>query len=262
MGLSKAKGNMYKWATHTHRHLVGRCPHRCKYCYVQDIDKKLQARFGRPPLYAGDPQFKTDELDVNYGAGKTIFIEHMGDMFANAIPADWINHILAHCNMYKNNRYIFQTKNPLRAYDFCVMESIPKTALIGTTIETNRAEVIAQYTEAPSIPCRVSGIAQIMRLGWETFITIEPIMKFDLAIFSSMLIEAKPSFINIGADSKGCNLPEPSSIEILNLINALRDAGIEVNLKDNLKRLFYWQGVGTGHRKEIGEALLKKPTGV
>jgi hypothetical protein len=49
--------------------------------------------------------------------------------------------------------------------------------------------------------------------------------------------EADPDFINIGADSKGHNLPEPAADEIHELINALRREGYQVNLKKNLKRI-------------------------
>ncbi len=45
----------------------------------------------------------------------------------------------------------------------------------------------------------------------EVMVTIEPIMDFDLEPFVEMIKNTKPKFVNIGADSKGHNLPEPSS---------------------------------------------------
>ena len=74
-------------------------------------------------------------------------------------------------------------------------------------------------------------------LGFETFITVEPIMEFDLDPFLQLLCDARPKFVNIGADSKHKRLPEPEGYKVLQLIAALRDAGIEVREKSNLARL-------------------------
>ena len=35
MGLTKSKGNMYPWVTHTHANLGGECPHKCRYCILK-----------------------------------------------------------------------------------------------------------------------------------------------------------------------------------------------------------------------------------
>jgi hypothetical protein len=55
--------------------------------------------------------------------------------------------------------------------------------------------------------------------------------------FVAMLIEARPSFINVGADSKRKRLLEPTAAEVRQLIAKLRAAGIEVREKPNLKRI-------------------------
>ena len=92
MPLTKAAGNMYNWITHTHAHLRGACPHHCHYCYVQSIEKHW-----RSGHHAGPIRLKESELAVNYGHGKTIFIEHTTDLFADAVPDDTIRRILNHC---------------------------------------------------------------------------------------------------------------------------------------------------------------------
>ena len=79
MPLVKSKGNMYDWVTHMHTHLGGQCPHKCSYCYVQ------RNRFGVNPKYQGDLRIISQELNVNYGSDKILFIEHMNDMFANGM---------------------------------------------------------------------------------------------------------------------------------------------------------------------------------
>ena len=70
-----------------------------------------------------------------------------------------------------------------------------------------------------------------------TFITIEPIMDFDVPVIGQWLMEIRPEFINIGADSKRHGLPEPSADKIMALIDVLNAAGIEIREKHNLERL-------------------------
>jgi len=74
--LRKAQGNMYSWCSHVNTHLSGECPHKCTYCYAQKGVAKLSGR------YKGEPRLDESELNINYGNGKTIFIEHMNDLFA------------------------------------------------------------------------------------------------------------------------------------------------------------------------------------
>ena len=69
------------------------------------------------------------------------------------------------------------------------------------------------------------------------FLSIEPILDFDLDIFVQMLKEINPSYISIGADSKNHNLPEPSKEKIKELIDSCR-CFTEVKIKDNLVRLY------------------------
>ena len=224
MALKKSKGNMYDWVTHTHSHLAGECPHKCSYCYVQ------RNRFGVSPRYKGESRLIETELDVDYGSGKTIFIEHMNDMFAASIPVNWIYSILRHCNKYPNNCYVFQTKNLERAHWF--LASFPPKFMMGTTIESN---YIYRGTQAPPPEERYKGMLKFK--GQKTFVTIEPIMDFD-RVLSSWIISIKPSFVNIGADSKGCGLVEPSPEKILRLIEKLNENEITIRRKTNLKRLF------------------------
>lgn len=224
MPLKKSVGNMYPWVTHVHTHLGGECPHKCLYCYVG------RNKWGRADRYKGEPQLIKKELDVNYGAGNTIFIEHMSDMFAEAIKVEWIRDIFAHCKQYKNT-YVFQTKNPERAYNF--IDDFPQKFLIGTTIETNRE---IKISKAPHPIYRYLGIKKF-KGKVDIFITIEPIMDFDVQTLSIWIARANPLFVNIGADSKNTGLIEPSTDKIRQLINLLKAENITIKKKTNLQRL-------------------------
>ena len=173
-----------------------------------------------------------NELSVRYGSGKTIFIEHMNDLFAEAVPIELIDVILSHCREWPDNTYVFQTKNPARMAAI-PLDWWPSKRIIGTTIETNRPFVSA-VSNAP--PTEQRAYAMKMLAG-RKFITVEPILEFDVAELATMIIDAKPEFANIGADSKGHGLPEPAYTKVEALIRALRRGGIEVKEKHNLERL-------------------------
>jgi len=72
MPLIKSTGNMYSWVTDMHTHLGGDCPHACSYCYVNTGFMNTP----RPKRYCGPLRLIEQEFNVNYGTGKTIFIEH------------------------------------------------------------------------------------------------------------------------------------------------------------------------------------------
>jgi DNA repair photolyase len=169
--------------------------------------------------------------------GKKIFVAHTSDLFAQEVPEDIIKWVLERCNMYPRNEYVIQTKNPARMLEYLYM--MPKENFeLGTTIESDDEELLATYSKAPAPVERLISMAFLKSKGYNTFITIEPIMKMKSASeFARMLVNAKPNFINIGADSKKSKLPEPSKEEIEKLIDVLGSDGVEIKIKTNLARL-------------------------
>lgn len=233
MPLTHATGNMYSWVTHCHTHLRGACPHACAYCYV----RAMARRFPRlRDLYTGPIRIDPAELDIPYGGGKTIFLEHLHDLFADAIPAKYIRAILDHACAWSGNRYILQTKNPARIgrlLDTHVPISNALTSglfIVGTTIETNRT---------CDAPIRAMALRILKStFGFRTFLTIEPIQAFDEKALLMLIIHANPDTINIGADSKRHRLPEPTPAALRDLIAALDQLPeVTVNLKPNLHRI-------------------------
>jgi protein gp37 len=149
---------MYPWVTHTHCHLGGECPQRCSYCYVNSFP------FGRPEKYKGQLRLIEKEFDVQYGIGKTIFVENCNDLFATNVPQEFINKIIK-------------------------------------------------------------------------FVTIEPVLDFDVDVLAGWIAEIRPEFLNLGADSKRNNLPEPTVEKVMELVDKLKEYGIELREKHNLQRL-------------------------
>jgi hypothetical protein len=72
-------------------------------------------------------------------------------------------------------------------------------------------------------------------------VSVEPIMDFDLDEFVILIRNCKPTFVSIGADSKGHHLSEPSYDKIRQLITRLGEF-TEVREKSNLSRLKLKQG--------------------
>jgi len=227
MALRKFKkgSNMYEWVTHGHTHLGGECSHKCKYCYV---DNPIG---GRSPRYSGPVRLLEEELEVPYHAGKVIFIEHMNDLFAADVPDEFIKRIIAHTVVFPYNTYVFQTKNPQRMLHW--QKFMPKECILGTTIETNREMDIS---EAPSPFFRYQAMKNVPK-EFKRFLTIEPVLDFDVNEFAKWIGEINPDYINLGADSKNHNLPEPTVEKVMELVEVLHGLGVELREKSNLERL-------------------------
>ena len=229
-GLTKSKGNMYDWVSHTHTHLSGACEHACSYCYVKAMSKRFPVMMEK---YGGEIRIEPGSLEVNYGEGKTIFIDHLNDLFGLGVPDGFIKAVAGHCMRYSNNEYVLQSKNPERMALY--VDDFPAGTLFGATIESDVWHDVMGM--APHPLDRFRGMHVLAYRGVETFITIEPVLDFGVDRFLDMLQAASPSFVNIGADSKGHGLFEPSYHKIMQLYERLIESGIEVRKKTNLERL-------------------------
>lgn len=218
MALNKSTGHMYSWVTDTFNIVKGQCEHACAYCYMHQDRLK--------PLRLDGKEFKTD-----LNQGKFIFVGSSTDMFAKSVPDEWIFKVMGFCNTF-HPQYLFQSKNPERIYNCAWV--LPHRSTIATTLETNRE--MPEISKAPSPSERAHWMGQIKRYDLKTTVTIEPIMQFDLQPFLSLIRECQPSWVSVGADSKGHKLPEPSKDEVIALIHELEQF-TKVERKKNLKRI-------------------------
>ena len=168
MALTKSRGNMYPWVDFTWNPIKGACQFSCPYCYVKSIDRYKKWEV---PCHLDEK-----ELTTNLGNGRTIFVGSMGDMWGPWVPKKWIDEVLMRCAAYPENEYVFQSKNPGRFSEF-VFTRATRT-LLGTTIETNRYPAGFQ-TKASLIEERVGAMINLYPM--RRFVTIEPIMDFDLS---------------------------------------------------------------------------------
>jgi DNA repair photolyase len=175
-------------------------------------------------------RFDEKELNTNLGKDNFIFVGSGCDMWAENIPVEWIGKTINHCRKY-DNKYLFQTKNPCNFIDI----DFPENTILCTTIESNR-NYFEIYNNAPKIENRI-GAFEFFSNVLKT-ITIEPILDFDVDELLKIIIDINPFQVNIGADSKGHNLPEPSKEKLIEFIKLI-PGNIKVFKKDNLKRLLY-----------------------
>ena len=240
MNKNKPNGNMYNWITDTANPLAGECYHECVYCYVDRL-KKMRPAINKK--YSGEIRLSENGFKKISGKEKFIFVCDMTDLFAEDVKIDHIISILTKCSQKPENRYLFQTKNPGRLFDnwqlksgegIQILDFIPENSVIATTIESNVSHV-NYMGNTPHPNLRAEWLSMID--GFEKHITIEPIMRFDLEEFVQILKLAKPTQINIGADTGRNNLPEPTKKEIEGLIEEIRKFST-FKLKDNMKRLF------------------------
>lgn len=216
MGLNVSKGNMYSWVTHTWNTVKGQCPHDCQYCYMHKWGKQK-------PIRLDESEFKTD-----LGDGNIIFVGSSCDLFADSVPTAWIEKTMRHCCKF-DNIYLFQSKNPV---GFTRAMFFPEKTRLCTTIETNRwYPEIMRDSPIPSVRS-----LNLSSYGWDKYITIEPIMDFDIEQLISLIRRCNPVQVNIGADSGNNGLPEPSKEKLLQLIDALKEFTV-IDQKRNLNRL-------------------------
>jgi DNA repair photolyase len=222
VSLNIAKGNMYPWITHTWNTVKGACPHGCSYCYMKRWGKQR-------PAYFDKREMKTD-----LGEGNFIFVGSSCDMFAADIPEAWIGQTLRKC-WDSNNKYLFQTKNPKRLMGLDGMEiMLPYHSTVCTTIETNR--VYPEIMQRSPTPENRVIYLSVLSKALPRFVTIEPIMDFDLEPLVELVRRCEPEQVNIGADSGGHHLPEPSRGQVEALIGELGKF-TRVERKANLARL-------------------------
>ena len=222
MGLNNQKGNMYGFVTHTWNTVKGECPHGCHYCYMKRFGNLKPVRFDK------------SELNTDLGNGNFIFVGSSCDMWADSISYDWIKTTLIHCKTHWGNTYLFQSKNPERFLSF--QHLLLSGSWVGTTIESNRW--LDEMGDAPHPRKRASIIYDLATVNaFQTFVTIEPIMDFDLDAMEMLIRQMLPRQVNIGANTNHrVKLPEPSAEKVIELIESIQPI-TTVRIKTNLKRI-------------------------
>jgi len=217
---------MFKSVTKTWNPFTG-CKFNCIYCWARDL---ALGRLKNSQRYATGfiPSFHPEELKKKFKPGDFVFVSDMGDI--TFCPSGNLDDILGVIEDNQRTDFLIQTKGVKLFQRPGIVW--PKNVYHGMTIETNRDTT--HYSRAPLPFQRYS--AMIFDKHPHKFISIEPIMRFMLSEMIAFVKDISPSFVVIGADSKGHNLDEPPTENINSLINELNKL-TKVIVKDNLKRL-------------------------
>jgi len=216
-------GNMYEGVV-TWNPLAGECPHRCGYCSSHSFMRYPE--FAKK--YSGELRFIYSHPEKPKD-GQVVFVVGQNDLFAKAVPDSFIEQTINICKRF-DYTYLFQSKNPERFIEF--LGHFPPRTILCTTIETNNW--YEQMGTAPVPSLRARAMNKIT--GYEKHVTIEPVMSFNLNHLLFLIRMCHPSVVNLGADSKRHNLPEPSREDVLALIYELKKFTV-VKQKSNLERL-------------------------
>lgn len=238
MGLNKAGGEMYPWADWTYNPLGGACPHDCSYCYMKRPPVCWSEKY-KGPQRVWEKEMKTklsglglnrrEELDF-VGTMPVIFVCSGNDL--GTAPMDVKRRILKKCSEAPDNWYLLQSKAPKGFLD--VEEDFPPNVILGTTIETNNADLLKSISKAPSAWVRV--IQMTLFSDYHKMVSVEPMLACDPKLLALMIREIDPDFVSLGADSKAHDLPEPSREDVLDLIHRVEEFTF-IKKKGNLDRL-------------------------
>lgn len=125
--------------------------------------------------------------------------------------------------------FYLQSKKPefLKPY----LKSLPDNVIVVTTLETNRDEGYALVSKAPPPTERFKHFIALDHP--RKVLTIEPVMDFDVDVFTNWVLRIKPEYIWLGYNSheKSVKLPDPSPEKLQDFVARLIKAGIEVRGK-------------------------------
>jgi len=225
--LNKAKGRMFKSVGWTWNPLAG-CTHECKYCWAKSLNDRWNKSF--------EPQirehFFKDKMPED---GSWIFVGSMGDTFCYGMKGEWIQQLLDFIENYKgNNKFLLQTKNPLRFKDFSRLEAIKDKIIVGTTLETTGK---TPWSKAPPTHERAYALHVMKSKGFSTFLSLEPLADFNLEMMQRAILGIQPKAVEIGLENYTNHIKKPDEGKIVALLDFMRKNEIEYVLKENLSYL-------------------------
>jgi len=228
------------YCKHSFQRLLKMQKHNCPYCYNFDphyhfIEQKIVNGKRRGGVIRHSRQATTAlkreyELE-NFPNADIVFICSSGDIsfcdprFTHKI----IDKIKKHNKRCSYKTYYFQSKNPVYFKKF--LSVFPENVILLTTLETNRDSGYRKVSKA-TLPLK--RYSQFLELDYpRKVVTIEPVMDFDLKIFSQWIIDIAPEYVWLGYNSRPrwVELPEPFAEKLREFVRTLSMVGIKIRPK-------------------------------
>lgn len=217
---------MFKTIDQTWNVFVG-CLFDCTYCNAR---KAAKTRFKHLDRYKNgfSPHLVKKELARKFQPGRFIFVAYMGDISFAAVE----DIVLIRSRMLKfpETKFLLQSKDP-ECFDQWGIP-FPSNVYLGTTIESDHYYPVSR---APTPYNRA--LALIKHPHPNKFLSIEPVMDFNVDTLTTWVDFLRPAIIEVGADNYHNHLPEPSPEKLERLLANLRDICPRVIEKDGLERL-------------------------
>lgn len=193
----------------------GKCPYKCVYCWVPELAKRYPYLRDK---YSGELRLFPTELVKKFPVGRYIFACDMLDLLA--APKEIIHTVASVMAGNPQCKFLLESKNPKAFLDLGIDWSSNIT--LGITIESNRD--YPNLSKAPSQTERIYWMILLekARQGKNSlFISIEPILDFDLVDFALLLHWIKPWAVAVGYDNYNHKMPEPPLAKTMQLITEL-----------------------------------------
>jgi len=176
--------------------------------------------------YQGEPYLDERVLKKRYGKDDFVFVQDMTDIFCPSVTDEMIMDVLCWIEESPEAHFLLLTKNPNRYFVF--LEEIPRNVVFGATIESNRD--YPNLSKAPLQHYRISSMGFLRQMEPNIFVSVEPILDFDLNIFSRELLYMNCS-VALGYDNYNNKLQEPTPEKFWGLVEELIDVDVKLFLK-------------------------------
>jgi len=213
---SKKGSRMFNIVGETWNPITG-CLHFCRYCWARQL---ALTKLKNTKRYKDGfkPRLNEEELRKSFRGG-VVFVSDMGDIFSPGVQNEWIVKVIKHIAKFPDTYFLFLTKNPTKYKD--LLDIMPPNAILGATIETNKDDLYTEHkiSQAPLPSIRYRAMKE---LEWPLkFISIEPILDFDLETFVQWIKDINPFMVYVGYDNYNWKLPEPPMKKTQELIERL-----------------------------------------
>jgi protein gp37 len=190
------------------------CLHECSYCWAKRFALE---RYSNTEKYKDGfaPKLAENELSRKFRS-QFVFVSDMGDLFGDWVPKEWILRVIVATRNSPSSDFLFLTKNPGRFKEF--VHLCRNNVVLGATIETNRPH---DFSRAPPVAERAKAMIDLQYD--RKYLSVEPIMDFDLEIFTGWIEEMAPIRVAVGYDRWNNRLPEPSRTKTLQLIKRRKE---------------------------------------